>query len=121
GALRTDSPDVADLTLSAIGVVSKNLARALREGDLHEVGRLMRANHKLLRDLAVSTPSIDRMCEVARENGALGAKLTGAGGGGCVVALCDTNLAANAVLVSWKREGYEGFTTPLASTQALAA
>jgi len=119
--LRAASPEGADVTLSAIGGISRQLARSLREGELHEVGRLMRANHGLLRDLGVSTPAIDRMCDLARDVGSLGAKLTGAGGGGCVVALCDTKLAADAVNVAWKRNGFDGFVTPLCPPQALAA
>ncbi len=119
--LRAASPEGADVTLTAIGAIARHLARALREGDLHEVGRLMRANHGLLRDLGVSTPAIDRMCDLARDAGALGAKLTGSGGGGCVVALCDARLAANAVQLAWKRDGFEAFSTRLCPPQALAA
>ena len=41
----------------------------------------------LLDQLGVTTPGLDQACERARQAGALGAKMTGAGGGGCVVAL----------------------------------
>jgi len=120
-ALHSASPEGAEMTLAAIGALSRNLARALKQGELREVGRLMRANHTLLRDLAVSTPAIDRMCDLARDAGALGAKVTGAGGGGCVVALCDARLAANAVLLAWEHAGFRGFTAPLGGATALAA
>jgi mevalonate kinase len=113
GALRKLSPDSVDVTLAAIGAISRSLARALRFGNLREVGRLMRANHGLLRHLGISTPAIDRMCELSRDTGALGAKVTGAGGGGCVVALCETRLAAEAVLLAWRSERFDGFVAPL--------
>jgi len=60
---------------------------ALRDGDVEELGRLMDFNHGLLSALGVSARSLDTMVWAAREAGALGAKLTGAGGGGCIVAL----------------------------------
>jgi galactokinase len=61
---------------------------ALRARDLDACGRLMLASHASLRDdYAVSTPELDRLVELAMEHGAAGARLTGAGFGGCVVAL----------------------------------
>ncbi|MFM7062296.1 MAG: galactokinase, partial [Actinomycetes bacterium] len=64
-------------------------AEALRAGDLAEVGRLMVASHRsLATDFEVSTPALDRTVERLRSvPGVYGARLTGAGFGGCVVAL----------------------------------
>ena len=45
-------------------------------------------NHGLLNTLQVSTPELERLIMIARESGALGAKLTGGGGGGAIIALC---------------------------------
>ena len=59
----------------------------LAAGDLHALGRLMNFNHGLLSALGVSSRSLDAMVWAARDAGADGAKLTGAGGGGCIVAL----------------------------------
>jgi galactokinase len=81
-------------------VVSENVrtvacADALRAGDLGRVGQLMLASHASLRDdFAVSTPELDLLVELAVEYGALGARLTGAGFGGCVVALSRSPLDA---------------------------
>jgi galactokinase len=63
-------------------------AEALRAGDLTRVGALMSASHASLRDdYAVSGPELDVLVEEAEAAGALGARLTGAGFGGCTVNL----------------------------------
>jgi mevalonate kinase len=60
---------------------------ALKRGDLKKMGELMNENQRLLREVGASSESIERMVVEALDHGALGAKLTGAGGGGCVVAV----------------------------------
>ena len=62
---------------------------ALEAGDLAEVGRLMTANHEQLVAMTVSSAALDRLVEVALGAGALGAKLSGAGRGGNLIALVD--------------------------------
>jgi mevalonate kinase len=62
---------------------------ALKNGDLESLGRAMNESHRLLDWFGMSTPALDRIVDSAMEAGALGAKLTGAGGGGCVVALVE--------------------------------
>lgn len=63
-------------------------AVALSKRDYAELGRLMNINHGLLNAIGVSTCELEQMVGVARDAGAVGAKLTGAGGGGSIVALC---------------------------------
>jgi hydroxymethylglutaryl-CoA reductase len=63
-------------------------AAALGRGDYAELGALMNVCHGLLNAIEVSTAELENMVAIARGNGALGAKLTGAGGGGSIVALC---------------------------------
>ncbi len=60
---------------------------ALKENDLETLGELMNINHALLYGLGVSDESLEWLINAARKAGALGAKLTGAGGGGCMIAL----------------------------------
>jgi mevalonate kinase len=60
---------------------------AIEEGDLGRLGYLMNQNHRLLQDLGVSHPMLDQLIETAVSAGAFGAKLSGAGGGGNMIAL----------------------------------
>ncbi len=70
-------------------------ARALESGDLELLGQLMSASHQSLRDdYRVSTPELDALVAALVEAGALGARLTGAGFGGAVVAVCDADEVA---------------------------
>jgi mevalonate kinase len=71
-----------------VGRVAEEGARAAERGDLPGLGDAMNVNHGLLVALGVSSPALDGMAAWLREAGALGAKLTGAGGnGGAVVGL----------------------------------
>src|SRR5207248_2117366 len=74
--------------LDEITSISNAVVKALRKEDDNELGRLMNRNHEMLRQIGVSTPDLDRLVVEALQAGALGAKLTGAGGGGCIIALC---------------------------------
>ena len=78
-----------DRIIRAIGELSARAGSALGAGDFAAVGEKMYRNHELLAELGVSTPGLDRCVDMLRDNGALGAKLTGAGGGGAVVALAE--------------------------------
>jgi mevalonate kinase len=71
----------------------------------------MNYNQMLLSGLFLSTPEIERACAVAREAGALGAKLTGAGGGGAVIALCDESSAP--IEAALAEAGFKAFSTEI--------
>lgn len=89
--------DFAEDTIEAIGDIVRQGERALETGDVEELGRLMDFNHGLLSALGVSARTLDAMVWGAREAGATGAKLTGAGGGGCIVALDETEATETAL------------------------
>ena len=81
-------PDIVKPIFSAIGTISVNAIPLIREGNLVELGQLMNMNHGLLEAINVSTRELSDLVYAARGAGrALGAKLTGAGGGGCIIAL----------------------------------
>lgn len=96
-ARREKLPSVMEPLLSAFGGLAEQGIEALATGDAEELGALFDMNQALLGAIGVSTPALDAACAQARAAGALGAKLTGAGGGGCVIALT-TPEATQAVL-----------------------
>jgi mevalonate kinase len=80
-------PRIGRPILEAIsGCVASGLD-ALERNDLIALGEIMSICHELLGALGASHPRLDSLCSIATKAGALGAKLTGAGGGGCAVAL----------------------------------
>ena len=87
GQLMTGQPDhFAQLCARAEEIACNGVA-ALQSGDHNTLGDLMNQNHGLLQQIGVSNPTLDGLVQAALGNGALGAKLTGAGMGGCVVVL----------------------------------
>ena len=91
--------------LKEVSEISTGVVRAIKNEDATELGFLMSRNHELLRQIGVSTPTLDHLVEEAKRVGALGAKLTGAGGGGCVIALCDDKESRSKVARRLKQEG----------------
>jgi mevalonate kinase len=67
--------------------ISLRAIDAFKENDLETLGSLMNINHALLYGVGVSDESLEWLVNAARKAGALGSKLTGAGGGGCMIAL----------------------------------
>ena len=82
---------------------------AVERGAPGELGRAMNENQRHLAALEVSCPEIERMCAIAADAGAVGCKLTGGGGGGCVIAVAPGREAE--VLAEWARAGFQGFIT----------
>ncbi|HUF37849.1 MAG TPA: mevalonate kinase [Anaerolineales bacterium] len=76
-----------DRIFSQIGRLTKNARAAIENGDPAELGRLMDRNHDLLCEMTVSSGELDRLVKAAREAGAEGAKLSGGGRGGNMLAL----------------------------------
>jgi len=74
---------IAGLTAAAVD--------AVKTAHLNELGELMNLCQGYLNALQLSTPELEELIHIARRNGALGAKLTGGGGGGSMVALCPDN------------------------------
>ena len=112
--LRAERPALVGEAFDAIGSLVAAGRRAIERGDRASLGRLMDANQTWLGTLSLSTPAIDELCRIARARGACGAKLTGAGGGGCVVALVSGAATAQVVLRSWRAAGFDGFATRFA-------
>ncbi len=80
-------------------------ADALRHGDVRGLGAAMNQARRALFAIGVSTEAIEALCDAALEAGAVGAKLTGAGRGGCVLALAETAEAARNIARAFERAG----------------
>jgi mevalonate kinase len=88
--LKKNYPNIVDPVLDAIEGVSMSAIHHL--SNPRELGRYMNMNHALLEVLGVGHPQLAKMVLAARNAGAFGAKITGAGGGGSMVALCPKQL-----------------------------
>jgi len=93
---------IEDLTLAG--------ADAIRSGDLHELGETMNLCHGILNGLQLSTPQLEELVHLSREHGALGAKLTGGGGGGSMIALCED---PGPVAAAIENAGYQTLTVTI--------
>lgn len=81
-------PSVINPIFESIQEVTEEARNALLEKDEKKLGELMNINHGLLDALGVNTPALSRMVYLARQKGARGSKITGAGGGGSIIAYC---------------------------------
>jgi mevalonate kinase len=84
-----------------------DMKKALETGDLEKAGRVMTENHKLLVDMDMSHEILDYLCKLALENGALGAKVTGGGRGGYMVALTPGKELQDKVASAFEKAGYK--------------
>ena len=98
-----------DKIFNQIDEITLQGLEAIQTYDLDKLGYLMNINQGLLNALQVSCWALEELAEIARKNGALGAKLTGGGGGGALVALCPEN--AEKVVEGMKKFGYQAIIT----------
>ncbi|MCC7258485.1 MAG: hydroxymethylglutaryl-CoA reductase, degradative [Gammaproteobacteria bacterium] len=101
---RERNPRLYEKIFDDIDALVLQAVAALQDNDVATLGDLMNICQGLLNALQVSTPELERLIGIARGAGALGAKLTGGGGGGAIVALCDGD--ATGVQQAIERHGY---------------
>lgn len=102
-------PAKAERIFDAIAALVNNARTALETGDHARLGQLMDLNQTLLNSLMLSTTRLEQMCQLSREAGALGAKLTGGGGGGCMIALATDAAASERIVRALSDAGYAAF------------
>ena len=88
-ALKEKYPGIVDGIMDCIGEISAKGEALVLKNDYRAIGELMNVNQGLLDALGVNIPELSLQINAARAHGAYGAKITGAGGGGCMVAICD--------------------------------
>lgn len=97
-----------------MGQIAQEGARALKDGDVKKLGKLMDENQLLLKRIDVSSPVLDELIFAAKTRGAFGAKLCGAGRGGCMVAVVkDARMAQDVADVLLKAGAARSFITKL--------
>ena len=87
--------------------------KSLEEKDLEKMGFLMNRNHKLLKQIRVSCLELEKLVDIALTNKALGAKITGAGCGGLIVALCKNEKHQEFLAKKIKEEGFRAIKVKL--------
>ncbi len=113
---REASPAAYERIFDEIDTLTLSGLDALERGDHAELGRHMNMCHGLLNALQVSTHELERIVEIARDHGALGAKLTGAGGGGAVIALAPEG--AENIVTALRNGGHRAFIVTLSPSES---
>ncbi|MCK4516870.1 MAG: hypothetical protein KAU31_16525 [Spirochaetaceae bacterium] len=100
-----DDPKLFTSRVDTIRGQVEGLKTALSAGDYDETGRVMNENHRILVDMGISHDRLVYLCDLANSLGATGAKVTGAGRGGYMVALTPSKELQDKVASAFEAEG----------------
>lgn len=117
--IRDTNPEIMDPVIDSVGKITNKARKILNsenigDNDIKALGNLMNINNGLLDAMGVNTMELSNMVYTARKNGATGSKITGAGGGGSIIALCPGNVdnvlnalkkSENAIKADFSRDG----------------
>ena len=101
------NPELFATRLKTITAQAYDMKKALEADDLENVGEIMSENHKILIDMGMSHETLDYLCKSALEKGALGAKVTGGGRGGYMIALTPGKKLQDTIASAFEMEGYK--------------
>jgi hydroxymethylglutaryl-CoA reductase len=110
---RERNPRLYEKIFDDIDALVLQAVSALQDSDVGALGELMNVCQGLLNALQVSTPELERLIGIARTAGAVGAKLTGGGGGGAMIALCDHD--SSRVQQAIERHGFRAIAVTVGS------
>jgi len=111
--LREENPEKIEKIFGEYKKLVEAAKKALLEGDISVVGNLMNQNHKMLQQITVSGEINDELVEIALENGAVGAKLTGTGRGGLVIGLAENEDIQEKIVDVIEEKGYSAWRTTI--------
>jgi mevalonate kinase len=111
--LREENPEKIEKIFGEYKKLVEAAKKALLEGDISAVGNLMNQNHKMLQQITVSGEINDELVEIALENGAVGAKLTGTGRGGLVIGLAENEDIQEKIVDVIEEKGYSAWRTTI--------
>ena len=106
-------PDIYNPIFDRALKLVQEAREGLTKGNWEKIGKLMLENHTLLQKIGVSIPELDKLVEIAMNSGALGAKLTGGGGGGCMIALVPNKKIQDQVIKNMKKAGFQCYATTI--------
>ena len=104
---KENDPQLYKSRLQTITQQAFEMKRALEDYDLNKVGNIMTENHKILINMDLSHEILIKLCEMALEMGALGAKVTGGGRGGYMNALTPGKELQEKIAAAMEKEGYK--------------
>ncbi len=106
-------PERYDRMLQSARQIAEEAMVSIESFDLKGIGRLMNRNQSLLDEAEISCPELDLLITLSRDAGALGAKLTGAGGGGCMLALTPGKKLQERVAAAIEAKGFQALRAKL--------
>ena len=109
--LKDAKPDEIQKIFDSYVALEEEAKKALQNYDLKKVGELMNKNHELLQKITVSCKELDELVSAARNAGAFGAKLTGTGRGGMMIALTPGKELQEKVAKAIEAKGYAATKT----------
>ena len=109
--LKEENPTKFQQIFEEYNLLARKAKKALLEGNINQIGNLMNQNHKLLQEITVSGEINDDLVEISIKGGAIGAKLTGTGRGGLVIALAEDQHAQEVISNSIEKAGYTAWKT----------
>ncbi|NOY22247.1 MAG: hydroxymethylglutaryl-CoA reductase, degradative [Acidobacteria bacterium] len=116
---RQKAPEIYDSIFKQINELTLASLPAIETGDMETLGRLMNVAHGLLNSIGVSCWELEELIQIARKNGSPGAKLTGSGGGGAMIALAPEH--PEKLAAAMKEAGYQSFITEIGFPSAGAS
>ena len=108
---KEENPEWFEGVVKEYQEIIKKGREALENMELEQVGQLMDTNHELLQKITVSNNVLDKMVKIAKDNGALGAKVTGTGRGGNIIALTPGSELQDKVYKALKDAGHPAWKT----------
>jgi len=106
---KEESPEEFEAIFKRAAEIVEEARKPLEESDAEKIGKLMDENQELLRKIGVSCNGIEQLVKIAKDNGALGAKVTGTGRGGLVVALTPGKELQERVAKAMEEAGFQTF------------
>ncbi|MBY8982233.1 MAG: mevalonate kinase [Candidatus Lokiarchaeota archaeon] len=111
--LKDENPEKFEKIFNTYKDLVMKAKEALIESDITTIGNLLNKNHELLQEITVSGEINDLLVNIARENGALGAKMTGTGRGGLVISLAPDENTQEKIFDAIQEKGYMAWKTTI--------